>query len=167
MAAHELASHFAQRVHARIDFACKGFLCRAKGRDNVGESGIAGDEQIQVTSGGRLPGYEGTINEGGGDVTAERLQGRTDDFHDSGGFHHELSQFREDRTAPIRLIIDLPAAQAANDDTGAGEALELALEAAEAGLRRSGDLAEIITFVGVSEEHSQDCAARLAEQHRT
>jgi hypothetical protein len=83
-----------------------------------------------------------------------------------GSLEDEPSQFPEDGTRDVCLVERDPIAAHAQDDPGAHEAADLALDAALAAANGPDDLPQVERLVGPSEEQPEDGPARLAEQRR-
>jgi hypothetical protein len=75
-------------------------------------------------------------------------------------------QFGEDGSVPVRLEVDLVAANVAAHKAGSGQLLQLALYGADGSASVPDQLAEVVRFVSVAQEPSKHASPRAAEKER-
>jgi hypothetical protein len=78
----------------------------------------------------------------------------------------EALELGENGSVPVRLEVDLVAASVAAHKTGSGQLLQLALDSSHGAAGVPHQFAEVVLFVGVTQQPSKHASPRAAKKER-
>ena len=161
-----LLSELRSRVDSRVDLAADPILRLGQSVDHLAERHVADHEQIDVARALFGSARDRAENERADDAIAERLERVADDVRDASGLDHEPAELLEHGARPVRLVMNLPAADAASQDACSRELLELALHDPRAAAHEPHDSAHVERFIGPAIGEREHPLPGLAEERR-
>lgn len=164
MPAGQLRLELVNRVDGGINLAGQDFLGRLQRGDHLCKCGVAHDHHINVALRTLADLGKRTIDKSHANAPLDRTKRRAQDLGDAAGLDHQTFHLSEYRAFGIRLIVDLVAADAAGENSGASKPVHLAVDRAEARPHSARQLPKIESLVGMREQQPEYGAARAPEQ---
>jgi len=152
-------------VSGWVDLATQGAFDVCKSRDKVIQRDpIPHYHNIDVAGRGFGAAGNGAVDECEVDAGGQWLQGRPEDICYAEGLAHQPPEFLEDRAIGVGLVVSLNAFGGPGEDSGAREAMKLALNGTCSEVGQPDNLAEVEALSGVAVQDTEDGLARGAKQ---
>lgn len=159
-----LRSKLVCRVDRRIDVPPQSFLSWLYRCDDIAEGCFADHQQIDVAGGVKLTPGSGAEHEGRVHTIRERDERLMQNVHESRGLREQTLQLGKDGCLLVRLKVHLLAANLAAHQAGSRQQFELALNRADRAADVPDEFPQVVRFVRVTQEPSQDAPPRATEQ---
>ena len=131
---------------------------------DVAEGHVADDQQIDVTGGMKLTACGRTEDERRADTISQGRQRLAQNVHESNGLGEQALQLWKDGCFLIRLKVHLLAANLALHQARSRQQFQLALNCADRAADAPHEFPQVVRFIRVTQEPSQDAPPRAAEQ---
>lgn len=166
MFATDLRHELARRVHRRVHVAPQSLLGVRQRVGDRFERYVPDDEEIDVTARPQLATRRRAKHEGHVHAVGDECEGLSKHVGHTSSLQEDRLKIREEWRLPIRLEVDLPAANRAPEEPGAGQQVQLPLHGSQSGPRVAHDLAQVEGLVGMPQQPAEHAPSRPAEKDR-
>src|SRR5687767_10100210 len=139
----KLLPEFQRGVEIRVDLAAQELLRRRERADDIGETGLGYDHEIQVAAGALLAAGDRTVDEGNRDLSGERRERFAQHVRHAHRLLQDAAQLLVDRAGAVRLKVDLVTNWLAYQHASRGERFELPQQRSGWLVQRARDLAHV------------------------
>ena len=143
-------------IDGGIHLAPELALCFGEGRNDVLQrNALANNHHVDIACRGYAASCQGAVNEGALNPAGQGGETILQDLSDAEGFANEAVKLIEHRARAIGLIVRLTAFHRPDENSGAGELLEVPLHGSRAKADGADDLSLIEALTGMAKKQAQ------------